>query len=344
MKYLLLFATWFLFDMSVFGQSPGNHFILNGKINIDTGKAYLMPVSSDSSYYPTEKIFDKTTISKGRFVIQGLCPHPSMFLLYVEVDSVLKYISDYFIVDPGVQNITCNVDSLREIPKIGNKYMDELKNEYLPSFDKIKTERSEFFLNYARAHPKSFIILWELINELTGRGYEPALDSAYHSLSVALRSSFAGKVLASKMPTMRKLAVGASFPELSLLDTNMNKVRIDLSSPHVKYVLVDFWHSHCAPCLSEFEELKKIYKENETYGFAIAGVSVDGKKFIQDWKRVIQEYQLPWTQYLDLGGYQAYNLLIKAVPEMFLLDSRGKILKRDPDLKSLALFLKQNIH
>jgi peroxiredoxin len=349
-KYLFLFTTWFLFYMSVSGQSPSSHFVLNGKINIDTGKAYLLAVSGDTSYYPTERIFDKTTISKGEFVIQGLCPQPSMFLLCVEVESVPKYKSDYFIVAPGAQNITCNVDSIWEIPKIGNKYTDELKNEYLPAFEvargkaKPENERSRFFFNYASVHPTSVIILWELINELTSKGYEPVLDSAYHSLSVAIRSSFAGKALASKMATMRRLAVGASFPELSLLDTNMNNVKIDFSSRQVKYVLVDFWYSHCGPCLSEFEELKKIYKQYEPYGFAIAGVSVDGKKFIQDWKKVIQDYKLPWPQYLDMGGYQASNLMIRAFPQKFLLDSQGKILKRDPDLKSLSSFLKENIH
>lgn len=341
-KHLLIFTTLFLFNRSLFGQSPDSHFILNGTINIDTGKAYLIPVSWDKSYYPTEKMFDKTTISKGKFTISGLCPQPSMFLLCVEVGSVPIYISDYFIVDIGVQNITCNVDSIREIPKIENKYMNELKNDYLTSFG--ATERREVFLNYAKAHPGSFIILWELIDELTNRGYEPVLDSAYHSLSVSVKETFAGKVLANKMATMRTLAIGASFPELRLLDTNMNNVKIHFSTPNVKYILVDFWYSHCGPCLSEFEELKKIYRENKSYGFTIAGISTDDRKSIQDWKKVIQEYKLPWTQYLDIGGYQASDLLIKLFPQKFLLDSQGKILKRDPDLKSLTLFLKENIH
>ena len=321
MKYLLLLTTCALFVLSAVGQSPGGQFVLNGKINIDTGEAYLLPVSNDSSYYPTKKMFDKTTISKGKFVISGPCPQPSMFMIRVDVDSVGKYVSDYFIVKPGIQDITCNVDSIREIPGITNKYMDGLKSK--------------------RGEP--YVILWELIEKLIGRGYEPELDSAYHSLPVTIRSSFAGKVFAKEMATMRRFAVGTSFPELALLDTNLNKVKIVVPSHRLKYILIDFWYSHCGPCLREFEELKKIYKVYEPYGFAVAAVSTDDKKSIQDWKRVIRERQLPWPQYLDMGGGQASRLLIKGFPTTFLLDSHGRIVKRDLDLKSLNLFLQTHI-
>ncbi|MBS1601703.1 MAG: TlpA family protein disulfide reductase [Bacteroidetes bacterium] len=337
------FMNWFLFTMSVFGQSPGRHFVLNGKINIDMGRAYLVPVSYDSSYYPTEAVFHKTMISKGKFTIRGLCSQPSMFGLCIAADSVPIYISNYFIVNSGIQDITCNIDSIREIPGIGNKYMGEFRN-FETAQEKRETERSQFLLNYARAHRESFIVLWEMIEKLTGGGYDPLLDSAYHSLSVPVRSSFAGKVLAKKMATMRRFGVGAPFPELALLDTNLNKVKIDLFSRHSKYALVDFWYSHCGPCLREFEELKKLYKENEPFGLAVAAVSTDDKKSVQDWKRVIREYRLPWPQYLDMGGHQASGLLIRAFPTTFLLDSQGKIVKRDPDLKSLSLFLEEHIH
>ena len=320
MKYFLLFAACGLFSLSVFGQTAGRRFVLNGRINIDTGTVYLVPVSYDSSYYPTAEVFRKTAISKGRFVIPGPSPLPSMFMIRVDVDSVPKYISDYFIVDTGVHDITCNVDSIGEIPGITNKYMDGFKGK-----------RGE-----------SYVVLWELIEKLIARGYEPELDSAYHSLSVAVRNSFPGKVFAKNMATIRRFAVGGSIPELALLDTNMNSVKAGFSSPRSKYVLVDFWNSHCGPCIGEFKELERIYKEYEPHGFALIAVSIDEKKYIQDWKRVIREHRLPWPQYLDMGG-QASRLFVKLLPTMFLLDSQGKIVKRDPDLKSLSLFLKEHI-
>ena len=349
MKCLLVFTALFI-SMSVFGQATKSRFILNGEINIPAGKAYLMPASGGKFYYAGQRIFDKAPIIGGKFVISGPCPQPSMYLLCVEVDSVPRYISDCFIVGPGNQNISCNVDSIREIPGIRSKYMDELKNEYLPSFEvaigkgKAEDERTRFFLEYARSHPKSFIILWALVDELTNKGYNPVLDTAYHSLAASIRNTFAGKALADKMATMRRLAVGASFPALSLLDTSMNKVKIDFSSLRARYVLVDFWDSHCGPCIGEFAELKKIYKAYEPNGFAIAGVSLDDKKYIPAWKKVIREHEFPWLQYLDMGGKRASDLLILSVPQQFLLDSRGKIVERNPDLKRLALFLKENLH
>lgn len=312
---------------------------------MDTGKVYLIPVCWDKSYYPSGERFDKTTISKGKFKISGLCPYPSMFFLCAEVDSVPIYISDYFIVDFGAQRITCDKDSIREIPKIENKWMSELKNDYLPAVGMEQTgQKSEVFLNYAKSHPKSFVILWKLVEVMINRGYEPVLDSAYQSLSDSIKSTFTAKVLADKMTTMRTLAIGASFPDLTLLDSNMNKAKIYSSIRHGKYTLVDFWYSHCGPCLREFEELKKIYEENSPYGFTIAGISIDDRKSIEDWKRVIREHNLSWNQYLDIGGNQVSDLSIEGFPALFLLDGQGKIIQRDPDLKSLTLFLKKNLH
>jgi len=57
---------------------------------------------------------------------------------------------------------------------------------------------------------------------------------------------------------------------------------------------------------------------------------------------VIREHRLPWPQYLDLGGRGA-GYFVKLLPTKFLLDSQGKIVQRDPDLKSLRLFLKEHI-
>jgi peroxiredoxin len=199
-------------------------------------------------------------------------------------------------------------------------------------------------MNYAKYHPKSFIILWELIGQFSQNGYKPVLDTAYQYLSPSLKSSFAGEVLTNKITNMRALAIGAPFPAWSLLDTNLRNVQISFTSKQPKFTLVDFWYSHCGPCIGQFEELKNILKENESYGFAVTGISTDSKNHIQDWKNIIRKYKLPWTQYLDMDNFQASKFTICLFPTNFLLDNNGKILKRDIDMKSLSLFLKENIH
>jgi hypothetical protein len=74
------------------------------------------------------------------------------------------------------------------------------------------------------------------------------------------------------------------------------------------------------------------------------GISNDGKNHIQDWRNVIHKYELPWAQYLDMDNVQASKFSISFFPTNFLLDNNGKIVKRDIDMKSLSLFLKNNIH
>lgn len=337
-------------------------------------------MTGNLEFYPDKRVFQTGIISKGKFQLSGSCPHPSMFLLRIDVDTTLLYVSDEFMLESGVQNIICNVDSLRELPRIENKYVRELRNDYLPSlntivrkrdllydqydslsksYDKnipdavkmkfenekehLQMEADHFILNYAKGHPNSYILLWKLIARFSSNGYKPVFDSAYNYLSPSLRSSFAGEVLTTKITNMRALAVGATFPSWPLLDTNLAGVQTSFRSKQTKFILVDFWYSHCGACIGQFEELKNIWKENAPYGFSVLGISIDSRNYIQDWKNVIHKYELPWTQYLDMDYVQASKYTISYFPTNFLLDKNGKILKRDIDMKSLSLFLEKNI-
>lgn len=373
----------FLFILLVFSSPAGAQkrspaFILKGSINTDTGTIFLVPMGANT-YYPGQTVFSESKIINGKFEISDTCRYPSAFRFGITKNSALKYISDYFFIEPGVQNIQCNIDSLREMPLIENGTMKELMGPFsramspneialakletgrdslykiyhgnVPDSFLIKNKaatvalsekRKQILYRYAKQHPGSYIVLWELIRYLRN-GYTPVLDSIYKQLSFPLKQSYAGKELANKLALKRLLETGKIFPPLSLLNMSLVNKKLQFNPDGTKYILVDFWFSHCIPCISQFPEMKKMYETYLQKGFSIIGISTDSKENISNWKAVIKKYELGWPQYLDLSGKIAARLSINAFPTNFLLDGNGKILQYDLSPAQLAEFLKQKL-
>jgi len=138
MKRVLMFVAFAIVAGAGPAFAQGNYYTLNGFVNCRSGQALLMPLI-DSSYYPKRVLFKEYTIENNKFRIVGSWPYPFMARIGVKVGGELKYVSDYFMVDSGRQNIVCNVYSLREIPDIGNRYMTEIKLYYQPAYSVVNT-------------------------------------------------------------------------------------------------------------------------------------------------------------------------------------------------------------
>ncbi len=118
----------------------------------------------------------QTKIKNGKFYFKHSISYPLGFRLLIKINSEIKYASDVFIVDSGVQNIVCNIDSLRESPHIRNKSMDELKNNYLNTSSSGVINSDSFLLQYTLKNPDSYVALWKLIYKFSD-GYKIIYDS-----------------------------------------------------------------------------------------------------------------------------------------------------------------------
>ncbi len=110
-----------------------------------------------------------------------------------------------------------------------------------------------------------------------------------------------------------------------------------------KYTLIDFWYSNCSPCIGQFADLKTIYEKYKGQGFEIIGISADKVKDKQNWQNIINKHQLIWPQYWDINGQETSKLSINTFPTNFLLDSEGKIIKKNIRPVELAEFLSENM-
>jgi len=347
--------------MNVFAGNTS--IIMHGMVNTDSGTITLIPIGSDI-YYPDRNSHFVTQVMNKRFSFTNNATYPLAFQLGLKKGSRLMYISDIFFVCPGFQNILCNKDSAWEVPKLTNYCMTEYKNTFENEFIDVETEhekvnekfkclsikfkskipqeisleiqkeynvlthkKDSILFQYAKKHPNSYVALWELVDKFTSLGYKPVYDSTYAQLSNKIKNTFTGKMLAKKLHAASVTSVGSVFPKLLISDSKKTIV-FNSATSHKKYTLIDFWFSHCSACIGQFNDLKNIYALYKDKGFTIVGISIDGKDKIEDWKNVIDQYHLPWKQYLDFNGKECNKLSIEAFPSNFLINEQGKIIEK----------------
>lgn len=331
----------------------------------------------DSSYYPENKVTTKSLIEHGKFNFSDRIYYPYAFRLQAFNDSgKLMYSSNMFYIDSGCQKIICNVNSVREDPAILNNSTEEDKNVYKKAYTSLNVEFSDFYrrkdsisnkynnnvpseilsmyskeykilrtkrdsilLQYTKKYPQSFVALWALIYKLVA-GYRPIYNSIYSKFSMRLKQTVTGKRLYDQLRSSSIVNIGNKFPQLLLLDVKIKSSKI-LINHNKKYTLIDFWFSHCSPCIAQFDALKNIYRKYYKNKLDILSISVDDNAHINDWKNVIAKFSLPWRQYLDLNGKEANRLSIQEFPTNFLLDESGKIIATDIEPKGLELLLEK---
>ena len=121
--------------------------------------------------------------------------------------------------------------------------------------------------------------------------------------------------------------VGATAPEFHAVDLATG----DSVSLHERYrgkvTLVNIWATWCVPCRVEMPAMEHLYTALAPRGFAIAAVSVDEGP-PEDVRKFGQELELSFDLLQDRTTRVQQLYQTTGVPESFLLDREGVIVKR----------------
>lgn len=357
----------YIYFLIVFGfnllYSQQNDSIIKGNIdNSECRQISLAGIVSDSLYYELKP--QKYNLKDNNIFAEGQINFPHAFYVFACNENYGIYVlnkgdnyinlnkSDdkdlFFQADDDFKSILRKFDTeknrLYEAISVDLKAQNNiLSAEQKISYDHLIKEnesiRDTSLYKYTLENKDSFFILWYLIYTIELGNYNSSLKKIYYTLSDQVKTSLSAKRLSDKIDILEQLQINNKFP-IQLIKSDEIITKLE----NKKYVILDFWFSHCAPCLYEFPKYKEVYREYKNMGVEIVGVSTDRTQDINHWKATIEKYELDWIQYLDENGEESRKFNINKFPSNFLLDSNGKIIKKDISPEELELFLKQTLN
>lgn len=122
------------------------------------------------------------------------------------------------------------------------------------------------------------------------------------------------------------LVPGVVFPDFNETDTQGHSLTV--SQFKGKFVLIDFWHTECPPCVAEMPSLIRVYQQYHPQGLEFIGVDLDPE--VKDLFRFQKENPgMDWPQFND--GHRWDNKLarkygVESTPHNFLIGPDGRIL------------------
>ena len=363
MKYIVTICFIAIFPLNFFSQK----LIINGSITPQI-EGYLFYNFDETSGYKNIKN-DTIRIVKGSFSLpletnNQNNPIPIMFFIFN--DGKLINNPRYLFVEPKNKNQLIKINegniTINNSPKLINQekiyrdYFLNYENKFdefskksrlinSPSKDEVKdiikqrnnlfSERDTLLLSFSKKNPNSYYILRELSSNLSFFGYKKIYEDTFKNLSPHLKNSLWGINMNNKLIEMKYFSKGFVFP--------IKDIKNEKLSLSQKYTLIDFCFSYCKPCLLEIPYYKELYEKYKDKNFSIISISTDRTQDIENWKKVIAKNNITWQNLLDENGNISKKYSINKFPTNFLLDSEGKIIKRDIPQEELEKFLEENL-
>jgi thioredoxin-like negative regulator of GroEL len=97
--------------------------------------------------------------------------------------------------------------------------------------------------------------------------------------------------------------------------------RLSLETLRGKVVLLDFWATWCAPCVTALPSVRKVLKDHAGDPFVLVSVSSDRDG--REWRAFTNKNQMTWPQFWDEDHRVQASFAVGAIPTYVLIDGEG---------------------
>jgi cytochrome c biogenesis protein CcmG, thiol:disulfide interchange protein DsbE len=128
-------------------------------------------------------------------------------------------------------------------------------------------------------------------------------------------------------PKLEGVEVGKRAPDFTAVSiVNGDSISLHKATDG-KVTLVNIWATYCIPCRAEMPAMEQLYRELGPKGFRIIAISVD-EGSSKDVEEFVKEFGLTFDVLQDRSGDIQRVYQTTGVPESFLLDKNGVIVKK----------------
>ncbi len=352
MRYLSLIVLVIGF-LSCSHPQPEGGFIIHGHIK-GLPDQYLYFDRDFHSLTLTQK--DSFYVKNERFTLRGKVEEPVELDFYTE--DFISFNGHLVVENSKIQytsalngsNDEKDIVSGSSSHLLYKRYQQIIDQCYQRSNCELKPETQEHLINHALTlvkeypnHPVSLMGTNYLLKYLnTGYGSADMLEEIVELLS----PSFNGQPEFDKLQSFTNATYlrQEGTPFIQYMGYRPDNIRARLSDYYGDgYLLVNCWASWCGPSREEYLYFKKVFDKYKNQGFKIVNLSFDTN--VESWIKAIEQDDL--KEFINLSELKAYEssiskaYCIKQVPDNFLLDKNGTIVKNNIQAEKLMDVLEE---
>ncbi len=123
-------------------------------------------------------------------------------------------------------------------------------------------------------------------------------------------------------------SIAAGDPAPAFAAATLDGDTLSLAALQGEAVLLNIWATWCGPCREEMPGLQRLHEELGEQGLRVVGVSIDSRAASRDVRDFLSSYGISFTILHDPEERVTRAFRTTGVPETFLIDREGKIVRR----------------